>query len=146
MPERSSFDAAILRVVPRVEREEFVNVGVVLFCQARGFLEARVELDPPRLEALAPGLVDLREIEQHLEHILRVCAGDPAAGPLSQLSPLERFHWLVAPRSTVIQVSPVHSGFCADPVAALDHLMETMVKLPKVDAPAGGRDQSFPSS
>ncbi len=146
MPEHSSFDAAILRVVPRVEREEFVNVGVVLFCQARGFLEARVELEPARLQALAPGLIDLHEIEQHLEHILRVCAGDRAAGPLSQLSPLERFHWLVAPRSTVIQVSPVHSGFCFDPVATLDHLMETMVKLPKVDVPASGRGQTFPSS
>ncbi len=143
---RSSFDAAILRVVPRVEREEFVNVGVVLFCQARGYLQARVELDRERLEALAPGLVDLREIEQHLEHILRVCAGDPAAGPLSQLSPLERFHWLVAPRSTVIQVSPVHSGFCVDPVATLDRLMATMVKLPRVDTPAAGRGQSSPSS
>ncbi len=136
MPERSSFDAAIIRVVPRVEREEFVNVGVVLFCQARNFLEARVELDAQRLEALAPGLVDLREIERHLEHILRVCAGDPAAGPLSELSPLERFHWLVAPRSTVIQVSPVHSGFCSDPAATLEHLMNTTVRLPKTRSTA----------
>ncbi len=136
MPERNSFDAAILRVVPRVEREEFVNVGVVLFCQARGFLEARIELDAQRLEALSPGWVDLDEIRQHLDHILRVCAGDPEAGPLSELSPLERFHWLVAPRSTVIQVSPVHSGFCFDPSEALEHLMQKMVKLPKVDVSA----------
>ena len=131
MPERTSFEAAIVRVVPRVEREEFVNVGVVLFCPARRFLEARIELDPARLAALAPGLVDLREVQQHLEHIRRVCAGDRAAGPLSELSAAERFRWLVAPRSTVIQISPVHSGFCSDPTVALEHLMETMVNLPK---------------
>jgi hypothetical protein len=131
MPERSSFEAAIVRVVPRVEREEFVNVGVVLFCPERRFLEARIELDSERLQALAPGLVDLAEVEQHLEHIRRVCIGDRAAGPLSELSPAERFHWLVAPRSTVIQISAVHSGFCSDPAQTLDHLVQTMVTLPK---------------
>lgn len=131
MPERSSFEAAILRVVPRVEREEFVNVGVVLFCPERHFLQARIEVDPERIEALAPGMIDLAEVEQHLEHIRRVCAGDRAAGPLSDLTTAERFHWLVAPRSTVIQISPVHSGFCSDPAEALDHLVRTMVRLPK---------------
>jgi Protein of unknown function (DUF3037) len=131
MPERSSYEAAIVRVVPRVEREEFVNVGAVLFCPERRFLQARIALDPERLEALAPGLVDLQEVKQHLEHIRRVCAGDRAAGSLSALSQAERFHWLVAPRSTVIQVSPVHSGFCSDPADTLDHLVRTMVSLPK---------------
>lgn len=131
MPDRTSFEAAIVRVVPRVEREEFVNVGVVLFCPAHRFLEARIELDQERLQALAPGLVDLQEVEQHLTHIRRVCAGDRAAGPLSELSQAERFRWLAAPRSTVIQVSPVHSGFCSDPTETLDHLVQTMVSLPK---------------
>lgn len=131
MPERSSFEAAIVRVVPRVEREEFVNVGVVLFCPERRFLQARIEVDAKRLEALAPGSVEVTEVEQHLEHIRRVCAGDRAAGPLSELSQAERFHWLVAPRSTVIQISSVHSGLCHDPAETLDRLMQTMVSLPK---------------
>lgn len=130
---RSAFDAAIIRIVPRVEREEFINVGVVLFCQAQRYLAARIEVDWQRLAALAPGLVEPADIQPHLDHLLRVCAGDPAAGPLSELTPLERFHWLVAPRSTVIQVSPVHAGLCDDPAAALEHLMDTMVRLPKSD-------------
>ncbi len=129
MPERRAFEAAIIRLVPRVEREEFINVGVVVFDKAQNFLEARYALDPARIEALAPGLVDLDDVRQHLEHIRLVCAGDPAAGPLGQLSPAERFHWLVAPRSTVIQVSQVHSGFCDNPAAALEHLMNKMVLL-----------------
>jgi hypothetical protein len=133
MPERSSFEAAIIRVVPRVEREEFVNAGVVLFCPAQRFLETRVELDLERLNALAPGLVDPAEIQAHLAHLQQVCAGGEAAGALGGLSQAERFHWLVAPRSTVIQLSPVHSGFCDDPRATLEHLMQTMVRLPRAE-------------
>ena len=129
MPERNSFEAAVIRVVPRVEREEFINAGVVLFCPAQHFLEACVELDEARLEALAPGLVDHAEVKAHLAHLQAVCEGGAAAGPLAQLSQLERFHWLVAPRSTIIQLSPVHSGFCDDPRTALEHLMQTMVRL-----------------
>ncbi len=134
MPERSAFEAAIIRLVPRPEREEFLNVGVIIFSPPHRFLEARYTLDEARVQALAPGLVDLEEVREHLEHLRRVAAGDPAAGPLSQLSQAERFHWLVAPRSTVIQVSPAHSGLCSDPARALEQLMDKMVRLPKAEA------------
>ena len=128
MPTLSSFDYAIIRVVPRVEREEFVNVGAIVHCRERPFLGARVTVDRERLAALAPEL-DLAEIQAHLDAILLVCKGGPAAGPIGSLSRTERFHWLVAPRSTVIQTSPVHSGLSDDPAAALEHLMATMVRL-----------------
>lgn len=134
MPALSSFDYAIVRVVPRVERGEFINAGVILFCRTRRFLAARVELDAQRLAALAPGL-DPRELERHLDAIPRICAGGKAAGPLGQLPQAERFHWMVAPRSAVIQTSPVHSGRCADPQAALERLLETMVRPPTAAAP-----------
>jgi hypothetical protein len=124
MPAASSFDYAIIRVVPCVEREEFMNVGVILFCRARQFLDARVTLDKTRLQALSPS-VDVEKIKKHLDLIPRICAGN--GGPVGQLSQPERFHWLVNPRSTSIQVSPVHTGICTDPAAMLDHLMETMV-------------------
>ena len=131
MPARECFEAAILRVVPRVEREEFINAGVVLFCQARRFLGARIELDRSRLAALAPGLIDFDEVQQHLDHIRLICEGHAEAGPIGQLSQAERFHWLVAPRSTIIQVSAAHSGLSEDPALTLKHLMETMVLLLK---------------
>jgi hypothetical protein len=127
MPARSSFDYAIVRVVPRVERGEFINAGVILFCRTRRFLAARIELDTARLLALAPE-VDLAEVRQHLAVIPRVAAGEPDAGPIGQLSQAERFHWLVAPRSTIIQVSPPHSGLCTDPAAELENLLNTMVR------------------
>lgn len=123
----SSYDYAIVRVVPRVEREEFINVGVILSCPAQDFLAARIELDEQRLLALDAG-VDLETVRANLASIPLVCAGGAAAGPIGKLSPRERFHWLVAPRSTIIQTSPVHSGRCQDPAAALEHLVQTMVK------------------
>jgi hypothetical protein len=126
MPALSSFDYAILRVVPHVEREEFINVGVVLFCRTLRFLGARVELDTRRLAALSPKL-DATMVQAHLDLISRICAGGADAGPIGQLSQAERFHWLVAPRSTTVQVSPVHCGLCADPQAVLDNLFETMI-------------------
>lgn len=129
MPALASFDYAVVRVVPRVEREEFVNAGVILFCRTRRFLEARIELNQARLRALAPA-IDLLEVEERLALIPRICRGGPTAGPLGALSQAERFHWLVAPRSTVIQTSPVHSGICDDPLAELERLMATMVRLP----------------
>ena len=131
MPAHSSFDYAVIRVVPRVEREEFVNAGVILFCLERNFLAARVEVNEPRLRAFWPE-IDLDLVRQHLEAIPRICAGSPDAGPIARLSIRERFHWLVAPRSTMIQVSPVHAGLCAraEPESTLDELFGRAVRLP----------------
>jgi hypothetical protein len=125
----SSYDYAVVRVVPRVEREEFVNVGIILSCPTRDFLEARIELDERRLTALDPG-INLEAVRAHLASIPLICAGGPQAGPIGQLSRRERFHWLVAPRSTIIQVSPVHTGRCTDLTGTLDHLLATMVRPP----------------
>lgn len=122
-----SYDYAIVRVVPRVEREELINAGVILSCPEQDFLAARIELDERRLLALDAG-IDIESVRANLASIPLVCAGGPAAGPIGKLSPRERFHWLVAPRSTIIQTSPVHSGRCHDPAATLDHLVQTMVK------------------
>ena len=133
MPKPSSFDYAVLRVVPRVDRGELINAGVILFCLERDFLAARVEVDAPRLRALWPE-ADVELIRQHLEAIPRICAGLPDAGPIARLSLRERFHWLVAPRSTMIQVSPVHSGLCDQPERALDELFSRMVRVPEVGA------------
>jgi hypothetical protein len=121
------FQYAIIRVVPRVERGECLNAGVVLLCRSRRFLAARVGLDVARLEALAPG-VDPAAIEEHLAAIQRVAAGDPEAGPIARLGQGERFHWLVAPSSTVIQPSEVHTGLSDDPARELNHLFERLVE------------------
>ncbi len=133
MPTPHTYDYAVLRVVPRVERGEFVNAGIVLWCAGARFLGARIALDEAALTALDPG-VDLAQVHEALAAIERVCAGGEAAGALGRLSPRERFHWLVAPRSTTIQTSPVHTGRCGDPAAALDHLMKTMVRRPPAAA------------
>ena len=127
--EACSFDYAIVRVVPRVEREEFFNVGVIVFCAAQRFLQARIELDQMRLQVLAPAL-DAEMVEAHLDTIPILCAGGRASGPIGALGQTARFHWLVAPRSTIIQFSPVHSGLCHEPEAALGHLFERLVRPP----------------
>lgn len=128
MPERSTFDYAILRVVPRVERHEFVNAGVIVSCHLKKYLRARIELDEHRLRALDPD-VDLDDVRRHLAAIPIVCAGGPEAGPVGALSERERWHWLVAPRSTILQTSPPHVGICeGDLDEALEHLMEKMVR------------------
>jgi hypothetical protein len=127
MPALSSYDYAVVRVVPRVERGEFVNAGVILFCRTRRFLDARIALDPTRVLALDPK-ADMVEIERHLALVPRLCRGGREAGPIGQLSQAERWHWLVAPRSTVIQTGPAHCGLCDDPAAALDRLVAAMVR------------------
>jgi hypothetical protein len=126
VPARSSFDYAIIRVVPRIERGEFVNAGVILHSRTLGYLGARTALDRARLFALAAD-VDVDAVARALDLVAKICAGADGAGPIARLPPAERFHWLVAPRSTVVQTSPVHSGLCDDPEAALEHLLETMV-------------------
>lgn len=120
------FQYAIVRVVPQVERGECLNAGVVLLCRPRRFLAARVGLDAARLRALAPG-IEPETIETHLAAIVRIAAGDQAAGPIARLGQGERFHWLVAPSSTVIQPSEVHTGLCDDPAAELEHLFGRLV-------------------
>jgi hypothetical protein len=137
VPARQIFDYAVVRVVPRVDRDEFVNAGVIVFCRPLDFLAARVELDRARLLALAPD-VDLEEVERQLAFIPRVCAGGPGAGALGRLSLSERFHWLTQPSSGLIQTSPVHPGLGDDPQAVLDHLLETVVRLPPRDEPPAG--------
>ena len=132
----ASFDYAVVRVVPRVEREEFLNAGVILFCLERDVLAARVELSRARLAALAPD-ADPEVVEEHLAAIPRICAGGEGAGPIGRLTARERWHWLVAPRSTIVQVSPVHAGLCDDPLRALDRLFERMVRVAQpVHSPA----------
>jgi hypothetical protein len=129
VPTLTSFDYAVLRVVPRVDREEFINAGVIVFCAEQPFLGARVHFDEARLKALWPALepaLDIDLVRQHLEAVPRICSGDPSAGPIARLAPRERFHWLVAPRSTIIQVSPVHSGLCDTPAEVLDRLFRQL--------------------
>jgi hypothetical protein len=126
VPERHSFDYAIVRLVPHVEREEFLNVGVILSCQAADFLKALFHVNAKRLSAVAPEL-DLDEIQNHLEAIRLICEGGEQAGPIGRLPRRSRFDWLVAPRSTIIQTSPVHTGLCSDPEQALEQLLRKMV-------------------
>ena len=123
-----SFDYALIRVVPRVERGELINVGVIVACATKRFLAAKIRLDPARLLALDP-TIDVAEIEGALSSIPLIAAGDPLGGPISALPRGERFHWLVAPRSAVIQTSPVHTGICRDPAVALDELIAKLVEV-----------------
>lgn len=122
-----TYDYAIVRVVPRVERGEFVNAGIILSCDVERILQAAIELDETALLALDAS-VDLELVRRTLEVIPKICAGGEAAGDIGKLSARERFHWLVAPKSTIVQTSPVHTGQCADLEAALEHLLRTMVR------------------
>ena len=123
---QSSFDYAAIRVVPRVDREEFINAGVILFCKEQRFLRARVAVSTERVRALWPES-DIDLIQQHLLAFTRISEGHPEAGPIAQLSQAERFHWLLYPRSTAVQVSAVHSGLCQDPESTLTRLFEQLV-------------------
>ncbi|MFI5274189.1 MAG: DUF3037 domain-containing protein [Ktedonobacterales bacterium] len=136
MPARSSFDYAIIRIVPRVERGECLNAGVILFSREAGFLAARTALDPARLAALAPELDAgaIAQIAAHVESFPRIAAGEPDAGPIARLTQAERFHWLVAPRSTMVQVSRPHAGLSDDPQAALDRLFAELMPAPQASS------------
>ncbi len=127
MLEPCLFDYAVIRIVPRVEREEFINAGVILSCPGREFLEARLELDVARLAALAPS-IELETLRRSLDAIPKICAGEKAAGVIGRLPQRARFYWLTAQRSTIIQCSPVHTGFCTDARQMLEHLFDKMVR------------------
>ena len=120
------FEYAVLRVVPRVEREEFLNVGVILYCKAQGYLHVRCQVPEARLRAFAPGL-DLAEIAARLHAFERICQGRATGGTIGQLPLAERFRWLTATRSTVVQCSPVHPGRCLDAAETLARLLAQLV-------------------
>ncbi len=130
------YSYAIVRVVPRVERGEFLNVGVIVFVPTQRLLACRVELDADRLRALAPDL-ETALVERHLRSLCLVCEGSPDGGPVAALPPAERFHWLTAPRSTIIQTSPVHAGACHDPNSTLEDLLDELVRPPHAAAARG---------
>jgi hypothetical protein len=121
------YSYAVIRVVPRVDREEFLNVGVILFAREHEFLDALIELDTERLRVLAADL-DVQLVQRHLDTLRAISAGAPEGGPVAALPAPERFHWLVAPRSTMIQTSAVHVGRSDDPRQALDDLMQRLVR------------------
>jgi hypothetical protein len=141
------YSYAIVRVVPRVERGEFLNVGVVLFAREDDFLAARIDFEPQRLRSLAPS-VDVAAIERHLGIFLAICDGQPRGGPIAALPRPERFHWLVAPRSTMIQTSPVHVGRSVDLPAALDELLRNFVRplAAQSELMDGAAQQSVPQA
>ena len=121
------YDYAVIRIVPKVDREEFINAGVILSCPEKEFLEARIELDEERLKMFAPG-IDIELIKSHLAAIKAICAGIDDMEAIGKLSKRERFHWLTSPKSTIIQTSPVHSGYCKDPEKELNDLVNKIVK------------------
>ncbi len=127
MPGKLLYEYAVIRVVPRVEREEFINVGIVLFLKQQRFLQCRIELDHGRLAALCCD-TDGAEVQQYLDAFDRICRGDKAGGPIATLDAPSRFRWLTATRSTVVQTSRVHPGFCEDPSALLDRLFGQLVR------------------
>jgi len=127
MQENCTFDYAVIRIVPRVEREEFINVGVILSCPAKKFLEARIELNEERLKYFAPN-IEIEAIRQYLEIIPKICAGSDEAGIIGKFTQRERFYWLTATRSTIIQTSPIHTGFAVNAEEMLEKLMNKMVR------------------
>jgi hypothetical protein len=129
MPELYKYDYAIVRIVPRVEREEFINAGVILSCQTTNFLGSKTELDEKRLKCFAPFL-EIENIKQYLEIIPKICAGEKEAGVIGQLPKRARFYWLTAVRSTIIQISPIHSGLCKNPESQIENLLKKYVRLP----------------
>ncbi|SDL27401.1 Protein of unknown function [Catalinimonas alkaloidigena] len=128
MPEKHLFEYAVVRVVPRVEREEFLNVGVILLCAPKGFLQIRYELSEVRLAAFG-NTIDCGELRERLRAFERICAGRKEGGPIGQFPLAGRFRWLTAARSTVVQTSPVHPGLSADPSETLDRLFRQLVAI-----------------
>jgi hypothetical protein len=126
MPENHLFEYAVIRIVPRVEREEFVNVGVILYCSKEQFLHTVFTLDEARLQALCQK-VDVSEVKEHLQAFEQIAQGHPEGGPIAKLDIASRFRWLTATRSTVVQTSKVHPGLCTDPVKTLARLHEQLV-------------------
>jgi hypothetical protein len=126
MSQAVPFQYAVIRIVPHEARGEFINAGVILYCAAPRFLQARLAFDAGRLAALSPQ-TDIEHVRQHLAAIPKICAGGQDAGALGELSIAERFRWLTAPRNTIIQPSPVHTGLTENPAATLEHLVETLV-------------------
>jgi hypothetical protein len=127
--DQNFYDYAVIRVVPKVDREEFINAGVILSCPDKNFLQACTNLDEERLKTFSPG-TDIELVKTHLDAIKAICAGSSEAGSIGKLSQRERFHWLTSPKSTIIQTSPVHSGYCRDPEEEIKNLVNKMVKLP----------------
>ena len=127
MQEKHLYEYAVIRVLPRVDREEFINVGVILYCAPKDFLRAECAVDPARLTAFA-GDADMRELNDHLDSVCRICKGGENGGPIGKLPIGERFRWLTAPRSTIVQTSPVHTGLTVDPENTLAELMNKLVK------------------
>ena len=127
MPEKHLYDYAVVRVMPRVDREEFMNVGVILYCAPKGFLRAECDIDDARLNAFAGG-ADMNELNEHLDSLCRICKGGEDAGPIGKLPIGERFRWLTAPRSTIVQTSPVHTGLTTDPETTLQDLLTKLVR------------------
>lgn len=126
MQERHLFEYAVIRVVPRVEREEFLNVGVILYCAKKKFLQVSFVINEEKLSAFSATL-ELSDLICNLDAIKRICAGTNEGGPIAQLDPASRFRWLTATRSTVVQTSKVHPGFCEDPQEMLNHLLSEQV-------------------
>lgn len=126
MHEPKAYSYAVVRIVPRVDRDEFINAGVILFSQEHRFLAAEVHLNEARLLALAPD-ADVTAIGRHLDAIPRICAGDPDAGPIARIPQKDRFHWLTAPRSTTLQISPIRTGLSTNPAHTLQHLAQDLV-------------------
>ena len=128
MQENQLYEYAVIRIVPMVEREEFLNVGVIVYCKKPGFLQTKITLDESRLLALYPN-IDLQEIQLHLKAFEQITAGDLSAGPIAALDIASRFRWLTAKRSTILQTSSVHPGLCKNPALILDHLYTQLVSV-----------------
>lgn len=126
MQENHLFEYAVIRVVPKVEREEFLNVGVILLCSKQKFLKAHIQLNEARLQSICPA-IDLVEVENHIQSFQRICEGGSDSGPIGQLPLPDRFRWLTAARSTMVQTSRVHPGLCTDPAQTLQHLFDQLV-------------------